>query len=103
MPVELVAAPIAGATVIEYFSSASPKKFIDDIYNELRRRQRTPLLVYDVDLLDLEHQYALARVLTGCPKNRTVYLHTVHEPSLCAVLQALTSKPPAAVIDALMR
>lgn len=90
MPVEITTEPAPKfATVLELFESPDARRFIDDVYMELRRRERTPLFLYDVDLLDLEHQYALARTLTGCPTDRRVLLHTSWLDSLCTVLQRM--------------
>lgn len=85
MPVQVVQEPPKHPLVkVEYFESKDA--FIDDVALELRRKDRVPLVLFDVDLLNIEQQYALVRVLTGCPTDRTVYIVSPWPDSLCDLL-----------------
>lgn len=94
MPIQIVgpgAEIPAGAVVVEFLSHEfNVEAFLQDIRVELRRKERRPLFIYDADLLSLEDQYALARVLSACPNDRTAILHAAWPDSLCDVLTGVS-------------
>jgi hypothetical protein len=83
------------AVTIEFFAyGLKPSALLAEIAAELRRKDRHPVVIFDTDLLSLEDHYALVRVVSACPPDRDVLLHTPMPDSHPAITQKLFTRWP---------